>query len=127
MSTPPVRLASSREAAIAAAAALGGPVVLKVSSPDIQHKSDIGGVSLDLGTAQAARAAAATMAQRFAELGPLAVAQSKAALHMSSDADHTTARRIGLEALALCIDGPEWTEGMAAFMAKRPPDFKDRP
>jgi enoyl-CoA hydratase/carnithine racemase len=71
--------------------------------------------------------AAFALARRFKELGPLAVAQSKAALHMSSDVDHATARRIGLEALALCIDGAEWTEGMAAFMAKRPPDFKDRP
>src|SRR4029450_9833966 len=33
----------------AAAARLGVPVALKISSPDITHKTDIGGVVLDLG------------------------------------------------------------------------------
>jgi hypothetical protein len=33
---------------VAAAAALGGPAVLKIASPDIAHKSDIGGVLLNL-------------------------------------------------------------------------------
>ncbi len=35
-------------AAVAAARALGGRVVLKIASTDIQHKSDIGGVALNL-------------------------------------------------------------------------------
>jgi acyl-CoA synthetase (NDP forming) len=46
----PARLVSSLEAAVAAARELGMPVALKVVSADIAHKSDIGGVRLDLRT-----------------------------------------------------------------------------
>ena len=46
----PWRLAASREEAVAAARELGYPVVLKVVSPEILHKTDIGGVALDLRT-----------------------------------------------------------------------------
>ncbi len=65
------------------------------------------------------------LARRFRTLGPLAVAQSKMAVHMCGDTDLGNARRIGLEALAMLIDGPEWNEGMAAFMEKRSPNFPD--
>jgi acetyltransferase len=41
-------LAGSREAAVALAEDLGYPVCLKVSTPGIRHKSDIGGVRLGL-------------------------------------------------------------------------------
>jgi enoyl-CoA hydratase/carnithine racemase len=68
-------------------------------------------------------AAAMELAVRFRTLGPRAVAQSKAAVRLCGDADLTTARNIGLEALAMLIDGPEWQEGMQAFMEKRPPRF----
>lgn len=44
----PVTIAASIEQAVAAAHALGGPVVLKVASSDIAHKSDMGGVLLNL-------------------------------------------------------------------------------
>ena len=55
--------ATAREAA-QAAAELGFPVALKIASPDIAHKSDAGGVALDLGTADAvARAFAAVTGQ----------------------------------------------------------------
>ncbi|MEV5835893.1 acetate--CoA ligase family protein [Nocardia sp. NPDC052112] len=42
----PSELATSAEQAVAAATGLGGPVALKIASPDILHKSDIGGVAL---------------------------------------------------------------------------------
>jgi enoyl-CoA hydratase/carnithine racemase len=67
--------------------------------------------------------AAMELAGRFRLLGPRAVAQSKMAVRMCGDADLTTARNIGLEALSMLIDGPEWQEGMNAFMAKREPRF----
>lgn len=41
--------------------ALSGPAVLKILSPDIQHKSDIGGVVLGLNDGDAARGAARSM------------------------------------------------------------------
>lgn len=42
-------VALSVEEAVAAGEKLGFPVVLKINSPDIQHKSEIGGVALNLG------------------------------------------------------------------------------
>jgi acetyltransferase len=42
------RFASSREAAVAAACELGFPVVMKIVSPDIAHKTDAGGVALGI-------------------------------------------------------------------------------
>lgn len=44
----PARRAGSREAAIGHARTLGFPVAMKVLSPDITHKSDIGAVVLDV-------------------------------------------------------------------------------
>lgn len=47
----PARLARTREEAIAQADRLGYPIVLKIVSPQITHKSDVGGVALGLETA----------------------------------------------------------------------------
>ncbi len=53
----PAQLATTPEEAIAAAQELGFPVVVKIVSPDIVHKSDVGGVRLNLETPdQVARA-----------------------------------------------------------------------
>lgn len=41
-------VATNSQEAIAAAAAIGGPVALKVVSPTTVHKSDVGGVALDV-------------------------------------------------------------------------------
>ncbi len=45
------KLATSKEAALSISRQLGFPVVLKVISADVVHKSDAGGVKLDLKTA----------------------------------------------------------------------------
>ena len=45
------KLATSKEEALSISKQLGYPVVLKIASPDILHKSDAGGVKLDLKTA----------------------------------------------------------------------------
>ena len=51
------RLARSKREAVSLARELGFPVALKAVSPDITHKSDVGGVRLGLGSAsQVARA-----------------------------------------------------------------------
>jgi acetyltransferase len=56
-------LAATPDAAADCARELGGPVVLKIDSPDITHKSDVGGVALDLATPDAVREAARAMLQ----------------------------------------------------------------
>lgn len=50
---PPGILASTAEDAIRFAAQVGYPVAMKISSPDILHKSDVGGVKVSLANAQA--------------------------------------------------------------------------
>ncbi|MDA1147954.1 MAG: acetate--CoA ligase family protein [Chloroflexi bacterium] len=52
---------------------LGYPVVVKILSPQITHKSDVGGVALDLGSADAARDAARRMYERVRSADPEAV------------------------------------------------------
>jgi acetyl coenzyme A synthetase (ADP forming)-like protein len=53
--TSPVKLARTETEAAEIAAGLGFPVVLKVASPDISHKSDLGGVLLDVKNEEEAR------------------------------------------------------------------------
>ncbi len=52
----PMRLATSSKDAVDYALELGFPVVLKIASPDITHKSDMGGVMLNLLDEQAVSA-----------------------------------------------------------------------
>ncbi len=49
--------AVTAEEAVSAAEATGYPVVLKIDSPDITHKTDVGGVALGLSEAEAVRSA----------------------------------------------------------------------
>lgn len=51
------QLATTREEAATAADQIGLPVVLKIVSPDISHKSDVGGVKLNLGSEEEVAAA----------------------------------------------------------------------
>ena len=53
----PARLATTKEDAAKMADALGYPIVLKIVSPQITHKSDVGGVALNLGSAAEVSAA----------------------------------------------------------------------
>lgn len=56
--------------AVAAAQAIGWPVALKILSHDISHKSDVGGVVLDLGDEAALRAAVDAMLARVRQRQP---------------------------------------------------------
>jgi acetyltransferase len=60
--TPPFRVAETAEAAVRAARAIGYPVVMKVVSPEILHKTDVGGVVLDIRDDAGALAAFAALA-----------------------------------------------------------------
>lgn len=67
VSTVPTVIAASVEDAVAAAEKLGYPVVLKLHSETITHKTDVGGVKLNLGDAEAVRAAYAAIWQGVTE------------------------------------------------------------
>lgn len=60
----PVRFCASAPAAARAAHAIGGAVALKIASPDITHKTDVGGVVLNLEGAEAVLTAARAMRRR---------------------------------------------------------------
>jgi acetate---CoA ligase (ADP-forming) len=68
----PERMARTREEAVAAASAIGFPVVLKVLSPDIAHKSEAGGVVLGLRSADEVADGFDAMMARVAERAPQA-------------------------------------------------------
>jgi acetyltransferase len=61
----PVLSATTPEEAGRAAVEMGGPVALKIKSSVALHKSDVGGVVLDLSGADAVRAAAESMLERI--------------------------------------------------------------
>ncbi|MEF7617418.1 acetate--CoA ligase family protein [Aquincola sp. MAHUQ-54] len=65
-------IARSADEAAAAAEACGYPVVLKVLSPDIAHKSDVGGVLLGLKDAAAVRAGWSSMMDKVRTACPAA-------------------------------------------------------
>lgn len=74
ISTTEIRLATSEEEAMAMSREIGYPCVLKVSSADITHKSDAGGVKVGLADAdQVARAYRAIMASCRAKFPQAAI------------------------------------------------------
>jgi len=66
------RLASDPDYAASVASTIGFPVALKIRSPDVAHKSDIGGVALNLGDADRVRWEAAAMLERLEAASPAA-------------------------------------------------------
>ncbi len=69
------RKAADVQAAVLAANAIGYPVALKIMSPQIVHKSDVGGVVLCLTSAAEVTTAAETMQAQVHKLRPDAVLQ----------------------------------------------------
>lgn len=61
--TPEFRFAATGEEAVRGCGEIGYPVAMKVVSPEILHKSDYGGVILDIGDDQAAQDAFETIQQ----------------------------------------------------------------
>src|SRR6516165_1194690 len=60
---PREHLAATADAAVDAAHSFGYPVVLKICSPDIVRKSDVGGVRLGIADGPAVRAAVGVLVQ----------------------------------------------------------------
>lgn len=63
--TAPWKLTNSIEEAVNAAKSIGFPVVLKVDSEKVIHKSDLGGVVLNLNSMDEVKSAAIKMSQKF--------------------------------------------------------------
>jgi acetate---CoA ligase (ADP-forming) len=63
--TAPIKLARDETEAATIADDLGYPVVMKVTSPDVLHKSDIGGVILNIQDAESLRFAYAQIMERI--------------------------------------------------------------
>ncbi len=59
------RVASNAEEAVKAAAEIGFPVVVKADSESIVHKSDVGGVAINLADGSAVRSAVEDMEEKF--------------------------------------------------------------
>ena len=67
----PWQVVRSADQAVAAAAAIGYPVVVKVDSSAIDHKSDMGGVAVNLKDASAVSRAVEEMKRRLGRFGEL--------------------------------------------------------
>jgi acetate---CoA ligase (ADP-forming) len=63
-------LVEDADAGVTAAEALGYPVVLKIVSPQILHKSDLGGIALNLGSAEELRIAIDSMLAHIRSAAP---------------------------------------------------------
>lgn len=70
--TPSARQVGDVDGVVAAAREIGYPVALKIDSPDLAHKSDVGGVRLGITDESELRAAVQAMAADVARLAPAA-------------------------------------------------------
>ncbi len=89
--------------AAAKAQAMGFPVALKILSPDISHKSDVGGVDLFLDTAEAVAASAERMLKIIGEKFPDARIEGFTVQRM---ADRTKAHELIIGVTCDAIFGP---------------------
>jgi acetyltransferase len=71
--TPVLRIAPDAAQAAKIAAGIGFPVVLKIRSPDITHKTDVGGVVLNLSSPEQVEREATAMLERVKATNPNAV------------------------------------------------------
>lgn len=70
---------------------------------------------------------AMALVDRIRGLSPRAISQSKAAVYLSEEVDLRSARRFGLESLAMLVGSRDWRIGIKAFLDKTPPRFDDTP
>ena len=96
---PPEALVTNADEAAAAAARIGGPVALKVQSPDITHKTEAGAVALDVS-------------------GDMAVRETHQRVAAAAEAAHPGAAINGVLVQAMASPGHEMILGII-----RHPDF----
>lgn len=85
----PERVCATAQEAVEAAGSMGYPVVAKIASPDIAHKTEIGGVILDLQDADAVARAFETLLARAKEAAPHARVDGVLVAPMLSDGVET--------------------------------------
>jgi len=100
----PAELATTSADAVRAADATGYPVVLKIVSPDLMHKSDVGGVRLDLQDADAVRTAFDLIMDAVSQLSPAPRVEGVLVSPM---------RPGGVELLVGVVRDPEWGHVLA--------------
>jgi acyl-CoA synthetase (NDP forming) len=83
------RLVASADEAATAAAELGFPVAMKIVSPDIAHKTEIGGVLLDVANADDVRRGYARLRAVAAEKAPAAHVSGVSVAPMASEGVET--------------------------------------
>ena len=132
----PTRGAATAAEAAAAAEAVGFPVVLKARSGNIVHKTDVGGVALNLDSSEAVRAAYQTMESRLgpqmggAVIQPMAAPGVEAIVGLASDPEFGPVVMVGLggvltdllrdRAFAVPPLGPGVADAMVASLRAAP-------
>ena len=132
----PTRAAATAEDAATVAKAIGFPVVLKARSGDLVHKTEVGGVALDLDSSAAVRAAYETMESRLGpQMGgvviqPMAPLGVEAIVGLASDPDFGPVVMVGLggvmtdllrdRAFAVPPLGPGVADAMVASLRAAP-------
>ena len=76
------------EAAVSIAEKVGYPVVIKIVSPDISHKSDVGGVVMGIDSNEALKEAYEKLIERVKERAPAAAITGVAVEKMFTDIDY---------------------------------------
>ena len=70
--------------------------------------------------------AAEKLANTIASKAPIAVAQAKIAINNGFDMDLKSASQLEVEATTVCFGSEDQKEGMAAFLEKRTPEWKNQ-
>ena len=119
---PPERCVTTADDAVRAAGAIGYPVVLKVNSPDIAHKTEVGGVALGLDGPDQVRAAFDRMLTAVRTACPAAYL---------AGVDVVAMRSPGTELLVAVTRDPDWgpmlTIGAGGILAELLQDTVTRP
>lgn len=100
----PARLARTADEAAAIAGTLDTDVVLKIASPDIAHKTEVGGVALNLRGEEAVRAAFDAMLARVRASAPEARIEGVVVAPM---------RKGGVELFVGTMNDPQWGPAIA--------------
>lgn len=113
----PATLATYSEEAVRAAASYGGPVALKIASPDITHKSDIGGVRLGVtGDAEVAAAYEAVTAAAASAARVPGSAETETESARIEGVLVSPMRTGGVELLAGVVRDPQWGPMLAVAL-----------